>query len=126
MGKLIFFVDDDKMILNFLDYTFNNRDGIMVKTFTTGEKCLASLHENPELLILDHSFIVQDSAFSNGFEILEKIREINKSVPVIVLSGEHDESIISNYIKLGVMKFIKKDSFFIDSLMEIIKASLKS
>ena len=126
MEKLIFFVDDDKMILNLLDYTFNNREGIKVKTFSTGEKCLASLNESPDLIILDHSFALGDTNFSNGFEVLEKIQEINKNMPVIVLSGERDEKVVSDYMKHGVMKFIMKDSFFIDSLMETIKEKFNS
>jgi DNA-binding response OmpR family regulator len=123
MGKLIFFVDDDKMILNLLDYTFNNRDGYTVKTFRSGENLLEIIGDKPDLIVLDHSFDVENSAYSNGFEILEKIREKNKTVPVIILSGEHNQNIISNYLKLGVNKFINKDSFFVDSLIEAVKES---
>ncbi len=126
MGKLIFFVDDDKMILNLLDYTFNNRDGYTVKTFRTGENLLEIIGEKPDLIVLDHSFDVENSAYSNGFEILEKIREQNKTVPVIILSGEHNQNIISNYLKLGVTKFINKDSFFVDSLIEAVKESFNT
>ena len=38
--KLVFFVDDDKMIINLLEYTFKSRQGIEVKTFFSGEECL--------------------------------------------------------------------------------------
>ena len=120
MGKLVFFVDDDKMILNLLDYTFNNSGGIVVKTFNNGEKCLNSLQDNPDSIILDHNFISVDSQFSFGFEILEKIREKNKTVPVYILSSEKAEILISKYTSLNVKRFISKDEFFIDSVRESI------
>ena len=122
MSKLIYFVDDDKMILNLLEYTFSSRDNYHVKTFRTGEDFLDSLHNNPDLIVLDHSFILAHTAskYTNGLEILNKIREKNPSVPVIALSGEHNENIINEYMIKGATKFILKDSYFIDSLIESI------
>ena len=54
MSKLIFFVDDDKMILNLLEYTFQSRQDYDVVTFQTGEECLENLHLGPRLIVLDH------------------------------------------------------------------------
>lgn len=120
MSKLIYFVDDDKMILNLLEYTFSSRDGYNVSSFRRGEDCLEAMDNNPSLIILDHSFMLNNSDFSSGLEILYKLRENNHKMPVIVLSGEQDEEIIKAYKSQGVAKFIKKDSFFIDSLIEEI------
>ena len=120
MGKLIYFVDDDKMILNLLEYTFSSRDSYTVKTFRKGEDFLASLTEKPDLVVLDHSFVLQTSEYKNGLEILKKIREKDSSVPVIILSGEQNAEVINEYLQIGVNKFISKDSYFIDSLIETI------
>ena len=121
MGKLIYFVDDDKMILNLLEYTFKSRDNYDVKTFRNGEDCLDAMSEKPALIVLDHFFIVNNTQLSKGIEILKKIREIDSTVPVIMLSGEKSENIINEYAKNGVSKFIIKDSYFIDSLIESIE-----
>jgi len=121
MGKLIYFVDDDKMILNLLEYTFKNRDNYDVKTFRNGEDCLVAMSDKPALIVLDHFFIVNNTQLSKGIQILKKIREIDSTVPVIMLSGEKSESIINEYAKNGVSKFIIKDSYFIDSLIESIE-----
>lgn len=120
MSKLIYFVDDDKMILNLLEYTFSSRDGYHVSSFRRGEDCLEAIDQNPSLIILDHSFMLNNSNYSSGLEILSKLREKKYENPVIVLSGEQDEDIINAYKSHGVNKFIKKDSFFIDSLIESI------
>jgi FixJ family two-component response regulator len=124
MEKLIFFVDDDKMILNLLEYTFKSRDGYKVKTFRTGEECLNSISERPSLIVLDHVFMVENSQFSSGIEILKKLREINKVVPVIMLSGIDNNTITEEYLKNGATKFIVKDSYFIDTLIESIENEL--
>jgi len=120
MGKLIYFVDDDKMILNLIEYTFKNRGNYDIKTFRTGEDCLAVMNEKPDLVVLDHLFIIENTKFSSGIEILKKIREIDKEVEIIMLSGEQKEEIIKEYLKNGVSKFITKDSFFIDVLIDTI------
>jgi CheY-like chemotaxis protein len=124
MGKLIFFVDDDKMILNLLFYTFSGLDEYHVETFLKGEDCIAQLPNNPDLIVLDHSFLNENSLYQKGLEILKEIRKVNLTVPVIVLSGEQDEAVIEEYVRSGVTKFISKDSFFIDSLIETISETI--
>ncbi len=124
MGKLIYFVDDDKMILNLLEYTFKNRDNYDVKTFRNGEDCLDAMSEKPSLIVLDHFFIVDNKRLSKGIEILKKIREIDTNIPVIMLSGEKSKTIIDEYAKNGAKKFIIKDLYFIDSLIESIEDAL--
>jgi len=54
MSKTIFFVDDDKMILNLLEYTFQSRQDYKVISFQTGEDCLKNLEQEPQLIVLDH------------------------------------------------------------------------
>ncbi len=120
MSKLIYFVDDDKMILNLLEYTFKSRDDYEVKTFRTGEDCLAAMHEKPNLIVLDHNFVIENTKFTSGSEILEKIREVDNKVKIIILSGEDNKLVIDNYMRCGVDKFIVKNSFFIDSLIDSI------
>ena len=56
-NKLVFFVDDDKLILNLLEYTFKSRDGIQVKTFFSGEECLDHIQLKPDLVVVDLSLI---------------------------------------------------------------------
>jgi len=121
MKKLIYFVDDDRMILNLLEYTFKSRDNYDVKTFRNGEDCLDAMSENPALIVLDHFFISDNTRLSKGIDILKKIREIDTQVPVIMLSGERNKQVIDEYTKNGIEKFIIKDSYFIDSLIESIE-----
>jgi len=124
MPKLLFFVDDDKMILNLLEYTIKNMQEFDVKTYHSGEECLDNLSLDPDLIILDYLFKDNEKASLNGIETLRSIREVNKDVPVVILSNAGDEKIKSEFEDLGVSGFIPKDDYFIDVLMETIQKEL--
>lgn len=119
MDKVIFFIDDDKMILNLMQYTFSNRDNCKVFAFSKGEDCLPFLDKNPNIFVIDHSF-VNNSIFNTGLEIIDKIRETYAGASFIVLTGSNDSAIRKQYEQRGVTSFINKDSFFIDILIEKI------
>jgi DNA-binding response OmpR family regulator len=122
-SKLVFFVDDDKMILNLLEYTFKSRAGIQVKTFFSGEECLANLHLKPDLVVLDHLF-PEDTGQMSGLEVIKAMRKADKDVSIIVLSSQQDEKLIPEFLKLGAKQYISKDDYFIDALIESIEAEV--
>jgi DNA-binding NarL/FixJ family response regulator len=124
-NKLVFFVDDDKMILNLLEYTFKSREGIQVRTFFSGEECLDNLHLQPDLVVVDHMFIA-DKGSLNGLETVRKIREINQEVTIIVLSSQEDKNLVEEYMKCGAKQYISKDDYFIDALIETIEGEVRS
>jgi DNA-binding NtrC family response regulator len=126
MGKLIFFADDDKMIINLMEYTFSNRDGYTVKSFRRGEDVLDALKtEQPDLVVLDYNFFHEGKESLSGLEVLKQIRGNSNDVPVIMLSGQEDKNLIPEFMKHGATRYIAKDSFFIDSLIESIQIVMK-
>jgi CheY-like chemotaxis protein len=122
--KLIFFVDDEKVILNLLEYTFSSRDGYIVKTFSSGEECLEHLDKNPNLVVLDHMLANKNESNLTGLDVLKKIRIKFPNIPVFILSGVQEEDLIKDYYSNGATKYITKNSYFIDSLIEEIKKEL--
>jgi DNA-binding NtrC family response regulator len=119
--KLIFIVDDDKVILNLLEYTFKSREGYNVRTFDSGEDCLKNLHLNPDLIVLDHLFYLRGVNGLSGLETLKEIRIKSPDVPVIILSGQEDLALIREFIKNGAIKYIPKADYFIDVLVESVE-----
>ena len=120
MSKLIFFIDDDKVILNLLEYTFQSRDDYHVVTYQTGEECLANLDRDPSLIVLDHVLAGPEEDRLNGLETLKEIRKINQEVPVVILTGQGDDLLLSEFMEQGASRYLTKDDFFIDSLIETI------
>jgi len=120
MGKLIFFVDDDKMILNLLEYTLKNRHEYDVKTFRSGEDCLRNIGLKPDMIVMDHYFKSNGEESMSGLKALKEIRKFNKSLPVVILTSYGSKKLAREYLAEGAIKFITKNDFFIDELMQTI------
>ena len=119
--KLIFVVDDDQIIRNFLEYTFLGKSNYRIKTFPTVEECLESLHFQPDLIVLDHSFISESDTLMTGLDALKKIRSRDEQASVIILSSSTDESLINEYKLNGATAFIHKEGYFINTLLEVME-----
>jgi DNA-binding NarL/FixJ family response regulator len=119
-NKLIFFVDDDRMMLNLMEYTFKCKDGYDVKSYFSGEECIENLKLEPNLIVLDYILGENDSEVMSGLDTLKKINEQNNKIPVIILSREKNESLIKKFIEYGAKRYVIKDDFFIDTLIETI------
>lgn len=120
MSKLIFFVDDDKMIINLLEYTFHSRPQYHFKSFISGEDCLEAIEEHPDLVVLDHQLAGVGETKMDGIETLQKIRDILPDLPVIVLTAHGSDELHQRFKKAGAVRFLTKDHFFVDALMESI------
>jgi two-component system, OmpR family, response regulator len=121
MEKLIFFVDDDKMMLNLMEYTFKCREGFEVKSYFSGEECIRNLNLKPELIVLDYYLGSIEENSMSGLDTLRKINAFNPTIPVIILSREKDRNTIAEFIKQGAMKYVVKDDYFIDTLIDTIE-----
>lgn len=121
MKKLIFFVDDDKMMLNLMEYTFKCREGYEVKSFFSGEECLKNIHLNPQLIILDYYMGSEEEGALSGLDTLKKIRELGSKTTIVALSREKDKATIEEFISNGAQKYVVKDDYFIDTLIETIE-----
>lgn len=120
MSKLIFFVDDDKMIINLLEYTFQSRQQYDVKSFESGEELLDELDQNPDLVVLDYCLTSSESNKMSGMETLEKIIESKPDLPVFILSGCADEKLFKEFLDKGAKECLAKDDYFIDTLIDKI------
>jgi len=120
MPKLIFFVDDDKMIINFLEYTIKNRHDYDVRSFFSGEDCIKNLGMKPDLVVIDHILTSNAAENMSGMDTLIEIKKHDKSLPVIILTGMEDKKLAKKYLANGAVEFILKNDYFVDTLMEAI------
>lgn len=101
--RKILVVDDEVDVCDFVKRFFDERN---FHTFTalSGEEALRILKkENPEMILLDVRMKKMD-----GLETLGKIREINKDVKVIMVTGVADQDKVKACRKLGVSEYITK------------------
>ena len=84
----LFLVDDDAVFLKSLEIEFLQHADFDIKTFATGELCIADLAYHPDVIILDYHLDGIDPGAMNGIETLDKIKERNVDIPVVMLSSQ--------------------------------------
>ena len=100
----IFIVEDDPWYGEILAYHLGLNPDYQVSRFETGKDCLANLSARPDLVTID--FSLPDY---KGDELFKKIREVNPSVPVIIISAQEEISVAVNLLKMGVSDYLVKD-----------------
>ena len=81
-------VDDDAFYLKSLEIDFMDNADFDIETFSTGELCLENLSKKPDAIILDYHLDGIEKEAINGLETLDKIKEFNSQIPVIMLSSQ--------------------------------------
>ena len=84
----IFLVDDDALYLKSLEIEFMQRSDFEIETFTSGESCLDNMSLNPDVIILDYHLDGINKNAINGLQTLDKIKEIDPDIPVLILSSQ--------------------------------------
>ena len=114
-NKLIFIVEDNEMYSIMLDYTLSNDSTLKFMCFKTGEECLENLHFNPMMIILDYWL-----PGINGLETFKKVRQKNKSVPIIILTQDHDVEIATLLLNAGVNDYFNKGANSVFEIKQLI------
>lgn len=84
----VFLVDDDALFLKSLEIEFIHNTDYIIETFATGELCVANLSKRPDVIILDYHLNGIEENAMNGIATLDKIKEFNANIPVIMLSSQ--------------------------------------
>src|SRR6188474_3059064 len=100
----IFIVEDDPWYGEILEYHLSLNPDYIITRFCTGKECLANMHKQPDLVTID--FSLPDYT---GDKLLQKIREVNEEVPVIMISGQEEIAVAVKMLKMGVRDYIIKD-----------------
>lgn len=101
MEKLLF-IDDERGILDILeDYFMEFYDVYTANTFEKAIDLINSVHF--DCIISDVNLVKQE-----GFEIVEYVKNKNKDVPVLLLSGLTEEEMILKGFDVGADDYIRK------------------
>lgn len=98
----ILVVDDEETIRGLLK-SFLEKEGYEVICASTGEEALEELKKKPALVLLD--IIMPDT---HGLQALRRIKEIEPSTPVIMVTGLAEHAIGVESLKLGAFDFVTK------------------
>jgi DNA-binding NtrC family response regulator len=105
---LLFLVDDDVLFLKSLQMEFTQNTESEIHTFITGELCLESISQSPDVIVLDYYLNSVDKNAINGLETLDRIKSTNPEIPVIMLSSQDKIDVAVNCMKHQAFDYIVK------------------
>ncbi|MBK6947407.1 MAG: response regulator [Haliscomenobacter sp.] len=121
----IFIVDDEPLLSEMLtDYLKDRYADFNIKSFPTGEACLQSLEEKPDVVVLDYYLNSKEKEAANGIDILKEIKKRNKALPVIMLSSQESYGTAAQTILYGAVHYVIKGQDAFEEIFELIKANV--
>lgn len=112
----IHIVEDDIVFGKIIERSLSKDDGYDVTLFTSGEDLLSNLHQNPDIISIDYNLPMM-----NGLEILKKVKEYNRNITAIILSGQENIEIVVEAYENGADRYIVKNDKSIVELKNSIK-----
>lgn len=100
----IFIVEDDLLYSRLLQHHLAMNPDYEIKVFHTGQDCVKSLHEEPDVITLDYT--LPDMI---GADMLKKIKSISPHTHVVVVSGQQDVQTAIDILKQGAYDYIVKN-----------------
>jgi two-component system, OmpR family, response regulator len=116
----LFLVDDDAVFLKSLEIEFLDHADFGIQTFATGELCMQSLSNNPDIIILDYHLDGIDKNAMNGIETLDKIKAVNPDIPVIMLSQQDKIEVAIDCMHHKAFDYVVKSETAFMRLQKII------
>lgn len=115
----ILVIDDDQAILGFLK-NFLVRRGMEVTTATSGDEALSRIgQDQPGVILLDVRL-----PGMGGLEVLHRIKQIDRRIDVIMITGFSDEEVGRQAMAMGAFDYILKP-FDLDYLERVLWWKLK-
>ena len=104
----LFLVDDDALYLKSLEIEFLEHADFTIETYATGELCLENLSHNPDVIILDYQLDGVERDAMNGIQTLDKIKEFNPEIAVVMLSSQDKIDVAVNCMHHKAFDYVVK------------------
>jgi two-component system response regulator FixJ len=118
-GKsLIYVVDDDYDVLTSLRFLLET-EGFEVRTFRSGSALLgSSIRNRADCLVVDYKMAEID-----GLELTNRLRGLDVSTPIVLITGYPDENILAKAGAAGVRQVLLKPNLE-ESLAECVRNAI--
>ncbi len=114
-GFNIFVVEDDEWYRELLGYNLELNPDYQITKFENATDCIEQLHLHPDVITLDYRL-----PDMSGSEALQKIKDYNPDIEVIVISEQENIATAVELLKLGAYDYIVKAKDIRDRLLNVI------
>lgn len=115
---MIYVVDDDHDVLRSLQFLLET-EGFEVRTFRSGSALLgSSIRHGADCLVVDYKM-----AGIDGLELAERLRGLDVSAPIVMITGYPDKNIASKASSAGVHQVLLKPNLE-DKLVECVRSAI--
>ncbi|MBK8807277.1 MAG: sigma-54-dependent Fis family transcriptional regulator [Bacteroidales bacterium] len=111
----IFIVEDDPWYGQVLKHHLGLNPDYELELFSNSKDLLNNLYKSPDLICMD--FGLPDIS---GDKLLKELKSRNKSVPIIVISGQEEINVAVSLLKAGARDYIIKDEHTKEQLWKSI------
>jgi len=84
--------------------------------YTTGESCITELDKHPSVIVLDYNL----DGPMNGLDTLQKVRDFDPSVYVIMFSSQKGLNTKEVHLQYGSFDFLEKNSLSLRALRHMV------
>ena len=114
----ILIVDDEHAVAEMLRDIFAAEGYAVDGASNGGDAVMLAALSRPDAVILDIKL-----PDTTGAEVLARVRELDDSIPVVMLSGSDDEDTARALLKAGAMDYIRKP-FQFDQLLQAVSLAV--
>jgi two-component system response regulator FixJ len=116
--SMIYVVDDDYDVRTSLQFLLET-EGFDVRTFRSGSALLGSATRNhADCLVVDYKMVELD-----GLELAARLRRLQVSTPIILITGYPDENISAKANSAGVRQVLLKPNLE-DNLIDCVRKAI--
>lgn len=121
----LFLVDDDAVFLKSMEIQFLEHGDFEIETYPTGELCIQNLEKRPDVIVLDYHLdgVVKNAI--NGMQTLDKIKETNGGIPVIMLSSQDRIDVAVTCMHHKAFDYVVKSETAFVRLQKVISTIFK-
>ena len=122
--KKIFILENSRIVSELLKNNLIKEFNCSVTIFENGDELIDNIMSNPSVIILNH--FIDDEFDGNALIILKKIKDLNKLMPVIVYSGQHNFQLAKEFLKIGAESYIDKiEESFLENIINAVDDTFK-